>query len=126
MRFEKCCRMTSTAKGCVDHPSNRNRRKGRHDFVEHHRAVVERSVVLGHDRYLSLLSQSAEPVPVLSSPSEHGRPPGFLPGRARWEAGGVGAFHRVFRETAENRATGSVAGVVLSLLGQGQGRHDTD
>ena len=120
--------MPSTAKRGVNDPTRRDRIEGRHDLVEHHRLVVELIVVLGHIGNLSLRSQPAKPGPVLSSPSEHGRPPGFLPGRARWEAGGVGAFHRVFRETAENRATGSVAEVVLSFLGQGQGQggHDTD
>jgi hypothetical protein len=49
MRLEESSRMASATEGCVDDPTGWYGFEGRHDLVEHHRAVVERFVSFGHD-----------------------------------------------------------------------------
>jgi hypothetical protein len=68
-------------------------------------------------RFLTdLIGNSSE---LIGSPPANGRTSGFLPDRARWQAGGVGAFHPVDRKTAHERNWLSiwVCGLYLSFRG---------
>ena len=106
-------RMAGAAEGGVYQPTLGHRGEGLHDLVDHHRTVGEHGIGVrahgaGTDPPTRTAASAAAPVvelgPLIGSPSDHGRPTGCLPVWARWEAGGVGAFHRVIREAADERA----------------------